>query len=272
VRIAATVSRLAIHPVKSCAAIEVQEAAVGATGFELDRRWMVVGEDGGFLSQRSHPSLALVRVAVDGERLLLKAPAIELLELPLAASDGPAVKVTVWHDECPAIDEGEAAASWFSRHLGMSARLVRIADDAARPLHSPSAQPGDTVSFADGFPFLLLSEASLDDLNHRLPLPVPMNRFRANIVVAGCGPYAEDGWQRLSIGGVVFRVVKPCARCVVITVDQASGERGREPLRTLSTYRSVDGQVLFGQNLVHEGRGVIRIGDKVEVLAKEWPE
>jgi uncharacterized protein YcbX len=266
------VSRLAIHPVKSCSAIEVEEARVGATGFELDRRWMVVGDDGGFLSQRTQPRLALVRVAVDGERLLLEAPAIEALQVPLAAPEGPAAKVTVWNDECQAFDEGAAAASWFSRHLDLSARLVRLADDGARPLHSPSAQPGDTVSFADGFPFLLLSEASLDGLNHRLSLPIPINRFRANIVVSGCGPHAEDGWHRLSIGGVVFRVVKPCARCVVITVDQGSGERGREPLRTLSTYRSVDGQVLFGQNLVHEGRGTIRVGDEVELLARERPE
>lgn len=260
------VSGLFIHPVKSCGRVVVEEAVVGATGFELDRRWMVVGEDGNFLSQRKHPRLALVRVRLGSDRLILEAPDLEVLEMPIGGESGPASRVRVWNDECPAVNEGKEASGWFSEHLGRSARLVRLADDDARPLASSSAQPGDRVSFADGFPFLLISSASLEGLNRRLPMPVPMDRFRPNIVVEGCEAHAEDAWRRVRIGEVAFRVAKACARCVVTTVDQSTGEREREPLRTLSTYRTVDGQVLFGQNLVHDGRGVLRVGDLVTVL------
>jgi uncharacterized protein YcbX len=244
----------------------VDEAVVGATGFELDRRWMVVGDDGRFISQREHPRLARVRARLRVGWLVLEAPGLSPLEIALEGEASPTGRVQVWDDECPAVEEGRDAARWFSEYLGCSARLVRMAGDDARPLGSSSAQPGDRVSFADGFPFLLLSMASLDGLNRRLSLPVPMDRFRPNIVVEGCEAHAEDEWHRVRIGEVLFRIAKPCARCVVTTVDQESGERGREPLPTLSTYRSLDGQVLFGQNLVHEGRGVVRVGDFVEVL------
>jgi uncharacterized protein YcbX len=260
------VSQLVIYPIKSCRGIELDRAMVCTTGFEFDRRWMVVGDDGRFLSQREHHRLALVRVRLDEDRLRLEAPGLPSLEVKFEGEAGPAGRVQVWSDECPAVSAGDAAARWFSKHLGCSARLVRMASDDARPLGSSTAQPGDHVSFADGFPFLLLSMASLDGLNRRLPLPVPVDRFRPNIVIEGCEPHAEDGWDRVRIGEVDFRFAKPCARCVVTNVDQNTGERGREPLRTLSTYRTVDGQVLFGQNLVHEGRGVVGVGDLVEVL------
>ena len=263
------VNQLVIYPIKSCRGVEVDLATVGTTGFELDRRWMLIGDDGRFLSQREHHQLALVRVQLDEDRLRLEAPGLPSLEVAFEGGGvGPTSRVQVWDDECAAVAEGEDAARWFSRHLGCSARLVRMASDDARPLGSSTAQPGDHVSFADGFPFLLLSTASLDGLNRRLSLPVPMDRFRPNIVIDGCEPHAEDGWHRVRIGEVSFRFAKPCARCVVTTVDQTTGERGREPLRTLSTYRTEDGQVLFGQNLVHEGRGVIRLGDPVEVTRR----
>lgn len=262
------VSSLAIYPVKSCGRVEVDTAEVCATGFRHDRRWMVVGEDGVFLSQRKHPDLARVQVRLQGDRLALEARGTPALEVMFDPAPGPKKVVTVWDDECIAIDEGAEAAGWFSSFLGRSVRLVRLADDDARPLGATSAHPGDRVSFADGFPFLLLSAASVDDLNRRLSLPVPMDRFRPNIVVEGCPSYSEDRWYRLRIGDVDFRVAKACARCVVTTVDQSSGRKGREPLRTLSTYRTVDGQVLFGQNLIHEGRGVIRVEDPVEVLER----
>ena len=228
---------------------------------------MVVGDDGRFLSQREHHRLALVRVQF-GRRSdsCSMAPGLPALEVALRSRVGPTSRVQVWDDECAAVARERMRLRWFTKHLGCSARLVRIASDDARPLGSSTAQPGDHVSFADGFPFLLLSSASLDGLNHRLSLPVPMDRFRPNIVIDGCEPHAEDGWRRVRIGEVPFRFAKPCARCVVTTVDQNTGERRREPLRTLSTYRTVDGQVLFGQNLVHEGRGVVRVGDSVDVL------
>jgi len=264
-----SVSGLFVYPLKSCCGVTVDEAVVGATGFELDRRWMVVGDDGVFLSQRGHPRLALVRVRIGDDHLRLEAPDLPAFELPIERQSGPTIKVTVWRDDCAALDEGRDAAAWFSEHLGSSARLVRLADDDARPLRSSSAQPGDRVSFADGFPFLLLSEASLAGLNKRLPLPVPMDRFRTNIVVTGCPAHAEDGWRQVRIGDVDFRVAKPCARCVITTTNQETGDRSPEPLRTLATYRLCDGQVLFGQNLVHGGPGRVRMGEPVVVLSSK---
>jgi hypothetical protein len=260
------VEKLFVYPVKSCGQVEVEVAEVSATGFELDRRWMVVGEGGRFLSQRHHPKLALVRVRILDSGLSLEAPGMSVLDVALESRSQPTSRVVVWDDDCRAVDEGGDAARWFSEHLDHPARLVRLAGDDSRPLSASSAQPGDRVSFADGYPFLLVSKASLDELNRRLSLPVTMGRFRPNIVVAGCEPHAEDDWGRVRIGEVDFRVAKPCARCVVVTVDQSTGERGHEPLRTLSTYRTVNGQVLFGQNLIHEGRGVVRVGDEVRTV------
>jgi uncharacterized protein YcbX len=138
-----------------------------------------------------------------------------------------------------------------------------MSGDTVRPADPEYAPAGTRVSFADGFPFLLISEESLADLNRRLADPLPMNRFRPNLVVAGAEPYAEDGWDRIEIGGVRLRMVKPCARCVVTTTDQTTAQRGKEPLRTLATYRKVEGEVMFGQNVVPEGRGHLRVGDQL---------
>lgn len=189
------------------------------------------------------------------------------LEVNLEPEPGPSIRATVWKDECAVFDEGRDAAAWFSDYLGVAVRLVRLADENARPLGTTSAQPGDRVSFADAYPFLLISEASLDGLNRRLSLPLPMDRFRPNIVITGCDAHAEDRWRHVRIGEIDFRVAKPCARCVITTTDQQTGEVGGEPLRTLATYRLEDGKILFGQNLVHVGRGTVGVGDSVVVLS-----
>jgi uncharacterized protein YcbX len=262
-----TLSQLFYYPVKSCAGVAARVAEVGATGLEFDRRWMVVDGAGGFLSQRQHPELARVTVTIEGDHLSLRTAGLPALEVPLDGRSGPERTVTVWRDQCPAVDEGDSPARWFSSFLNCESRLVRLAGDDSRPMSSSFTRPGDSVSFADAFPFLLLSEGSLSDLNRRLETSVPIDRFRPNIVVDGCDPYAEDGWQQVRIGNVPFRVAKPCARCVITTTDQTSGERGPEPLRTLAQYRQKDGNILFGQNLVHEGRGTLRVGDTVEVEA-----
>ena len=261
------VESLFVYPVKSCGGVQLDAARVTATGFQWDRRWMVVGTDGRFLSQREHPGLALVRVRLTEDSLVLSAPHLADLRVPLEIAPNAPVRVTVWRDECAAIDEGGPAAQFFTDYLGVDARLVRLADDDARPLGTTAAQPGDRVSFADAYPFLLLSQGSLQHLNNRLNLPVPMDRFRPNIVVDGCKPHAEDSWGSVRIGEVDFAVVKPCSRCVITTTNQQTGERGREPLQTLATYRLHDGQVVFGQNLVHRGSGTLRVDDRIVVLA-----
>lgn len=256
---------LNIHPIKSARGIPLEESAVDEFGLRYDRRWMVVDESGGFLSQRNHPRLALVVPSIRDQVLQVDAPGMPPLQTALHPKASVATSVTVWHDTCPATWLGERAARWFTQYLGTPCSLVHMADDVVRPADQAFAPPTARVSFADGFPFLLISEESLADLNGRLARPLPMNRFRPNLVVAGGQPYAEDGWDRIEIGGIRLRVVKPCGRCVVTTTDQSTGKRGQEPLRTLATYRRRDGLVPFGQNVVHETGGRLRVGDEVIV-------
>jgi uncharacterized protein len=259
-------SGLTIYPIKSARGIGVEESEVDQFGLRYDRRWMVVNPSGEFLSQRTHPRLTLVAPAIDGAILRVTAPGMPPLELPLHPKDTVRGRVAIWRDDCPASWLGENAANWFSEFLGCVCSLVHMPGSVVRRPDPLFALPGSRVSFADGFPLLLLSEESLADLNRRLPEPLPMNRFRPNVVVAGGGePYGEDDWSRIEIGGLPLRVVKPCGRCVVTTTDQLTGERGKEPLRTLATYRTRDGEVMFGQNVLHERPGRLRLGDAVVV-------
>lgn len=256
------VAALAVYPVKSCRGAWLDAARLGERGLEHDREWMVVDGEGGFLSQRSQPRLARVRTAVAEGRLVLSAAGHGRVEAALD-HDGPARRVTVWHDVVEAVSAGAEAAAWLSDLLEVPCELVRMPSATVRPVEPGRVGPGHRVGFADAYPLLLLSEASLEDLNRRLERPVPMDRFRPNIVVGGCEPYAEDGWASITVAGIELVVAKPCARCVVVTTDQATGERSAEPLRTLASYRRGEGGVLFGQNLVHLGRGEIAVGDAV---------
>ncbi len=261
------VASLAVYPVKSCRGTWLDRARLGDRGLEHDREWMVVDGEGRFLSQRSRPGLARVEAAVAGDRLALSAAGHGRVEVALG-HDGPARRVAVWRDEVVAVSAGAAAAAWLTELLGVPCELVRMPAATGRPVEPERIGPGHRVGFADAYPLLLLSEASLEDLNRRLERPVPMDRFRPNIVVGGCEPYAEDGWASISVAGIELMVAKPCARCVVVTTDQATGERADEPLRTLATYRRGAGGVLFGQNLVHLGRGEIAVGDGVLPLVR----
>jgi uncharacterized protein YcbX len=189
-----------------------------------------------------------------------------VLKVAMTQRDAKRVEVRVWKHQGPAEDAGGNAAEWFSRFLEQPCRLVRFPEDGEREVDPHYARGPAQVGFADAFPVLLLSEASLEDLNGRMQQPLPMNRFRPNLVVRGCEPYAEDQWKRIRIGDLVLDVVKPCERCAIASVDPLTGQRGKEPLATLATYRGRDNSVFFGQNCVHLGPGSIRIGDDVEVL------
>lgn len=261
------VSGLFIYPVKSARGVAVDEAEVGDRGLVHDRRFMVVDERGGFLTQRQHPALALIQATLHGDTLVLSAPDAGHAEVPLRPRGGEHRRVRVWGDTCEALSVGLDAADLLRRYLDVRCELVYMPDESIRPVDPDFAEPGDHVSFADGFPLLLTSQASLDDLNGRLAARglrhVPMERFRPNLVVEGAGAYAEDCWDELAVGAVTFRVAKPCARCSVVTVDQRTGVEGKEPLATLATYRREARGVTFGQNLVHRTRGVIRVGDRV---------
>ena len=225
-------------------------------------------ERGGFLSQRRHPRMALISPLLIPDRLVVRAPGMPDLEVPLEGEHAERIDVEVWGDAQRGEPVGGYADRWFGRFLGSPCRLVRKPDDDVRPVESAYARSGDQTSFADAFPLLLISEASLEDLNRRLESPVPMDRFRPNLIVRGCGPYAEDGWDEIRAGGAVLRVAEACPRCVITTVDQGSGERGKEPLKTLATYRKSGGEVLFGRNLIHTSPGTVRVGDPVEVTPR----
>jgi uncharacterized protein len=261
------ISGLYHYPIKSCQGIALERAEVDARGIVGDRRLMLVDPAGRFLTQREHPRMALIAARVDGPLLSVSAPDMPALEIDRMA-DGPRRPVSIWRDTCQAIDLGAEAAGWLSEFLNTPCQLVRIAEDEVRVVDQAYApRPADQVGFADGFPFLVIAQASLDDLNARLETPLPMDRFRPNIVVAGCAPYAEDGWAEIRIGAITLALVKACARCAITTTDQRTAERGKEPLRTLATYRAVGGKVMFGQNAIHDRAGTIRIGDEVERIA-----
>ncbi len=232
---------------------------------------MLVDEAGGFLSQRRLPRMALISVRFAPECLIVCAPGMPDLKVPLQPETADLVDVCVWDDAGRAMLVGEYADRWFGEFLEFACRLVYKPDDDVRLVDSLYAEDGDQVGFADGFSFLLISEASLDHLNGRLEEPVPMNRFRPNLVVRGCEPYAEDRWSLVRVGSVPFRVAEPCPRCAITTVDQKTGSRGKEPLRTLATYRKSGGEVFFGRNLIHTSLGTVRVGDTVEVTPRSAP-
>lgn len=256
---------LHVYPIKSTAGLAPAEWPVDEFGLEHDRRWMVVDTHGRMLSQRSHPRLALVRPTVGDGTLRVEAPGMPALELPLRPAGGVITSVVVWEDTCAAHWTGERAARWFSDLLETDCSLVHMPDSTVRPTDPEYAPDGTRVSFADGFAFLLVSEESLADLNGRLRSPIPMNRFRPNLVIAGGEPFGEDAMTEFRMASLRFRVVKPCARCVVTTTNQTTLERGQEPLRTLATFRRRDGGVYFGQNVVHHGTGRLRVGDPLQV-------
>ena len=255
------------YPIKSCRGTSLTEAVVGVRGIVADRHWMVVDASGNFLSQRELPRMALIAPRLSGGAMEVSAPGMRRLMVPIGAG-GERVEVAVWDDRCAARDEGDAAATWFTAFLGVACRLVRMPDDEIRRVDRTYAGPDDQVGFADGFSFLLTSRASLDELNRRLPTPLPMNRFRPNIVIDGVEPFEEDGWRHIRVDGITFNVAKPCARCAITTTDQNTAERSKEPLRTLATFRNVPGRgVMFGQNLIHDRPGVLHVGAEVEVLS-----
>jgi uncharacterized protein YcbX len=264
------VTSLHVYPIKSCAGISLDRADIGPRGIRHDREWLVVKLDSGeFLTQREQPRLALIRPALVENGLTLFAPGLPSLEVPIVGN-GAGRRVRVWEDWCDAIDQGDHAARWLSEHLSTECRLVRMDDGFVRKVDPDYAvDDWDQVGFADSYPLLLISEESLSDLNARLTNPLPMNRFRPNVVIGGARePFSEDRLRVLRIGDVVFYAVKPCSRCVTTTTDQLTAERGHEPLTTLATFRKVGSKVLFGQNLIHANPGEIRVGDEVTVV--EW--
>lgn len=258
------VSELAIYPVKSMRQVKLESSTIDMGGLKNDRRWMVVDANGRMITQRQQSRLCLIQPELIEEGVCLRTSGYPDLRVRIPI--GNTKTVSVWNDNCSAYDAGEESAQWLSEFLDVECRLVYFPEEEVRIVDQAYARQGDRTAFSDGFPMLLISQASLDDLNARLATPVPMSRFRPNIVIIGCDSYAEDNWQQLKIGDLSLRVVKPCSRCVIPSIDIETAERTGEPTKTLSSYRRQDNKILFGQNVVVDGEGEITTGMHVEVV------
>ena len=279
-----TLSDLFVYPIKSAAGIRVNQSSLTSRGLSFDRRYMLVMPDGHFMTQRRFPKVALIQpqILLDDHALLIKAPGMDFLKISLSieidhSGDLSKLEVDVWGDLISALSCGPTAGSWFTQFLETPCQLVYMPDTTQRPTDHGKFGPEEVVSFADAYPYLLSSDASLAGLNQKLSAnnanPVSMNRFRPNLVVSGdISPHAEDEWKQLRIGEAIFKVAKPCSRCSIPNVDQETGDRTREPSRTLATYRAWDKGIWFGQNLLQESSApdkldVLTVGDSVEILA-----
>lgn len=260
-----TISELFIYPVKSLGGISVSNAALTDRGLEYDRRWMLVDKDYRFITQRELPQMALLQATLTGEGLLVqhKDKNDHFFHIPFEPEPKESCMVTVWEDHCRALPVSSQADEWFSEMLSVSCKLVYMPDTTKRLVEGRYARNEEITSFSDGYPLLLIGQASLDDLNKKLSSPLSMNRFRPNIVFTGGTPYQEDQMEHFSIAGISFSGVKPCARCTITTIDQVTAAKGKEPLAILSSYRRRENNVYFGQNLLFKGEGRLTVGDLI---------
>lgn len=268
-------SEIWIYPVKSLGGIALNHAKVTDRGLSYDRRWLLVDDDGLFLTQREFPELALFKTAIDASFLTITHQNKTSQTVQIALNDSGfdtknKIKVTVWDDTIDAFEVSEMASAWFTQQLGFSTRLVYMPEESHRKVDAAYTVSGNEInSFSDGYPFLIIGQSSLDDLNSRLEEPIPMNRFRPNFVFTAGEAYEEEGWREISIGSLSFFGVKPCGRCVMTTIDQELGVKsGKDPLATLSKYRKAGNSVLFGQNLVGTQLGAVSVGDEIKVLSR----
>lgn len=263
------ISELNIYPVKSLAAIRLHQSRVVATGLQYDRQWMIVDQNGRFITQRQLPQMALIQPSLNDGILTLTASGEKNCQIANPNDLNQTMTVQVWDTTIEAVQVDPLADAWLTNILKLPCHLVRFADNTTRSLDLNYAHPDDQTAFADGFPILLISEASLNNLNQRLAHPVPMTRFRPNIVVTGCEAFTEDSWKQIQIADIRMRVVKPCSRCVMTTVDPNTGRKiGPEPLKTLFKFRKQGKQAMFGQNLIHDDCGELKLKDPVTILTQ----
>ena len=262
-------SEIWIYPVKSLGGIRLSEAKTEDRGLELDRRWMIIDANNKFVTQRAFPKMALIDVSVtsEGLKILNRTEPDNVLTVPFQPITSQPRTVAIWDDVVEAVTVSNEADQWLSEQLGFPAQLVKMPENTERKADPKYAKNGEIVSFADGYPFLIISEASLRDLNARLESDITMRRFRPNFVISGTAPFEEDQWKNVNIGAASFEIVKPCARCVLTTIDPQTAEKGPEPLKTLATFRKVNNKILFGQNAVARTLATLREGDIVTVGA-----
>jgi uncharacterized protein YcbX len=263
-----TIQDIFIYPIKSLGGVRFEEAWVEEKGFQYDRRWMLVKEDGTFITQREFPDLALLKIAMAHDSILVyhNKDRSQQIRIPFEQMLDEKIEVKVWDDHITAVKVGVEYDLWFSEKLGFKVFLVKMAESTLRKVDPKYAKNSETVSFADGMPYLIIGQSSLDELNSRLNNPVSMNRFRPNIVFSGGRPFGEDQMNSIRIGELDFSLIKPCARCMLTTIDQATAEKGKEPLKTLASYRTFGNRVLFGQNMVAMSKGKIKVGDPLVIF------
>ena len=263
-------SQINIYPVKSFGGIALQSALAGERGLQYDRRWMLVDEFNRFITQRENNLMAQIGVKMDEQGLYVyhKTKPLTAFRLPFAIEQSNRCTVTIFQDTCDAIALEDEINDWISEVLHQDCRFIYMPDTTKRLVNTNYAFNKETVSFADGYPFLILGEASLQSLNERLDLPVPMNRFRPNFVFSGGDAFAEDHWKEVQIGDALFRSAKKSARCVITTIDQDTGAKSAEPLHTLSQFRKLNNNVFFGQNLVLQKEGMVSVNDVVTVTTE----
>ena len=258
-------SDIFIYPVKSLAGIKVSNWPVNEKGLLHDRKWMLIDSNNQFLSQRRLPKMVLIKTQLTDSELILSTSISGSISLPLYPDDGDVCDITIWNDQCSAKTTTTVADQWLSDFLGLDCRLVYQPDEVVRPVDPDYATATDKVYFSDGFPFLILSKASLNSLNLAMGLQLPIQRFRPNLVISNCESYAEDSWREITINGIGFRLPKPCSRCSVPTIDIETAQTNKEPLTTLNRLRKWNKHVYFGQNALHNTHGELSTGNTVEI-------
>lgn len=255
-----------IYPIKSLGGIRLEQAIMEDEGLQYDRRWMLVDQEGTFITQRKHAQLSMLQVQIKNDRLYVSHKVNEELEISfkLDENTGKRIKVTIWDDAAVGLEVSKLVNDWFTAYLQFEVRLVRMCADEKILVDPGYASNGEIKSFSDGYPTLLIGQSSLDALNEKLADPVRMNRFRPNLVFSGGAAHVEDHFKTFFLGHIHFSAVKPCARCVLITVNQETGIKGKEPLKTLAGYRTFNQKIMFGQNLLHKGTGLIKVGDELK--------
>jgi len=258
-------SEIYIYPVKSLGGIKVDKWQVNEKGLLHDRKWMLIDSNNQFLSQRKIPEMTLIKTQITKNELILSNPEAENISVPLFPTTGNDIESTIWKDQCLAKTTTKEANQWLSDFLGIECKLVYQADETIRSVDPDYAKTSDKVNFSDGFPFLIVSDASLQSLNQEMGLQLSIQRFRPNLVISNCESYAEDGWREISINDIGFRLPKPCSRCPVPTINIETAEKSKEPLKTLNRIRRWNNRVFFGQNALHNNIGELSIGSDVKI-------
>ncbi|KQN32317.1 oxidoreductase [Pedobacter sp. Leaf41] len=264
------ISGIYIYPIKSLGGVSLKEAIMEDRGLKYDRRWMLVDDEGTFITQRKHHQLALLKVEIQNETIIVSHkndPGIKISFL-ISEVSATEIVVSIWDDFSIGVEVSKNVSEWFSDFMKMEVRLVKMPLTAKRKVDPNYAAQGEIVSFADGYPCLLIGQSSLDNLNQKLEDPINMNRFRPNFVFTGGEAHMEDRIKTFALNGIEFQCVKPCARCILITVDQETGMKSGEPLKTLASYRKEGNKIMFGQNLIHKGEGKINLGD--QMMVSNW--